>query len=45
MINLDNWGLDVFKVADLSNNRPLTTVTYTIFKVTKAKGRKSVSLW
>jgi len=29
---LDNWGLDVFKVSDLSQERPLTVTTYTIFQ-------------
>ncbi len=33
MINIDTWGIDIFKVAELSNNRPLTAVTYTILQV------------
>lgn len=33
MNNLDKWGLDMFKIAQLSNNRPLTCVTYTILQV------------
>ncbi|ELU18933.1 hypothetical protein CAPTEDRAFT_180250 [Capitella teleta] len=32
MANLDKWGLDIFKVAQLTNNRPLTCVTYTILQ-------------
>ncbi|CAM1328153.1 dnc (predicted) [Pycnogonum litorale] len=30
--DIDRWGLDLFKIYDLSNHRPLTTVTYTIFQ-------------
>ena len=33
MSRLDCWGLDVFKVSDLSQERPLTVTTYTIFQV------------
>ncbi|KAF6032500.1 dnc [Bugula neritina] len=29
---VDNWGIDVFKISELSNNRPLTCITYTIMK-------------
>jgi len=32
MMKLDNWGLDVFKVSDLSQERPLTVTTFTIFQ-------------
>ncbi|XP_074060901.1 3',5'-cyclic-AMP phosphodiesterase 4C isoform X1 [Macrotis lagotis] len=28
----NRWGLDVFKVAELSGNRPLTAIMYSIFK-------------
>ncbi|KAM5306077.1 3',5'-cyclic-AMP phosphodiesterase 4C isoform 5-T5 [Glossophaga mutica] len=28
----DKWGLDVFKVAELSGNRPLTAVVFSIFQ-------------
>lgn len=31
---LDTWGIDIFKIGDLSCNRPLTCVAYTIFQVT-----------
>ncbi|PVD23029.1 hypothetical protein C0Q70_16290 [Pomacea canaliculata] len=30
--NLDKWGVDLFKIAEYSNNRPLTCVTYTILQ-------------
>jgi len=32
MSKLDYWGLDVFKVSDLSQERPLTVTTFTIFQ-------------
>lgn len=31
--DLDTWGIDIFKLGDLSANRPLTCVAYTIFQV------------
>lgn len=38
--NLDKWGVDLFKIAEYSNNRPLTCVTYTILQVShKIKNR------
>ena len=30
--NQDTWGLDVFKLSDLSNNRPLVVLAYSIFQ-------------
>lgn len=33
LAELDTWGIDIFKIGDLSNNRPLTCVAYTIFQV------------
>ena len=33
MKNVDKWGLDVFRVADLTANRPLTVITCTILQV------------
>jgi len=30
---LDVWGPDIFHIADITNNTPLTTVVYTILKV------------
>ncbi|XP_077865102.1 3',5'-cyclic-AMP phosphodiesterase 4D-like [Saccoglossus kowalevskii] len=32
MGNIDKWGLEVFKLDELTNHRPLTAVVYTIFK-------------
>ncbi|CAD5111770.1 DgyrCDS1047 [Dimorphilus gyrociliatus] len=32
MNNLDKWGIDIFKVAELTDYRPLTAVTYTILQ-------------
>ena len=33
--DIDKWGLDMFKVNDLSLKHALTSVTYTIFRVRK----------
>ncbi|XP_013784080.1 cAMP-specific 3',5'-cyclic phosphodiesterase-like [Limulus polyphemus] len=30
--NIDKWGVDIFRIAECSSYRPLTAVTYTIFK-------------
>ncbi|XP_072367217.1 3',5'-cyclic-AMP phosphodiesterase 4B isoform X4 [Scyliorhinus torazame] len=30
--DLNKWGLNIFKVAEFSNNRPLTCIMYTIFQ-------------
>ncbi|XP_052776417.1 cAMP-specific 3',5'-cyclic phosphodiesterase 4C-like isoform X5 [Mya arenaria] len=30
--DIDKWGVDMFKIAEYSNNRPLTCVTYKIFQ-------------
>ncbi|XP_078054687.1 3',5'-cyclic-AMP phosphodiesterase 4C-like isoform X4 [Mustelus asterias] len=30
--NINNWGLDVFKLGEFSNHRPLTVAMYAIFK-------------
>ncbi|KAL9879865.1 phosphodiesterase dunce isoform 2-T2 [Glossina fuscipes fuscipes] len=32
LAELDTWGIDIFKIGDLSKNRPLTCVAYTIFQ-------------
>lgn len=29
--DVDKWGIDLYRIADLSNRKPLTSVTYTIF--------------
>lgn len=31
--NLDKWGMNMFEVAKLSGNRPITVMLYTIFEV------------
>ncbi len=28
-----NWGMDMFAVGELTNERPLTSICFTIFKV------------
>lgn len=34
MLNdINTWGIDIFKIGTLSNNRPLTCVAYQIFQV------------
>lgn len=32
LCGINRWGLDIFEIADLTCNRPLTTVMYAIFK-------------
>ncbi|XP_065353303.1 3',5'-cyclic-AMP phosphodiesterase isoform X5 [Cloeon dipterum] len=32
LADIDKWGIDIFRIGDLSCNRPLTAVTYTIFQ-------------
>jgi cAMP-specific phosphodiesterase 4 len=32
---IDRWGIDIFRIGDLSNNRPLTAVAYAAFQVRK----------
>jgi len=32
MLNVDRWGVDIFSLADITNSRPLTAVTFTIFQ-------------
>lgn len=31
--SVDTWGIDIFKIETLSNNRPLTCVAFAIFQV------------
>ena len=33
MQDYEVWGVDIFRLADLTNGRPLTAITYKIFKV------------
>lgn len=35
--DIDTWGIDIFKIGDMSCNRPLTSIAYTIFQVTLFK--------
>lgn len=30
---IDKWGIDIFRIAELSVNKPLTVVAYTAFQV------------
>ncbi|XP_067288261.1 3',5'-cyclic-AMP phosphodiesterase 4C isoform X2 [Pseudorasbora parva] len=30
--DMDHWGIDIFKIAEYSGNRPLTVIMYTIFQ-------------
>ena len=32
LANISVWGIDVFRIADFSNNRPLTAVTFRVFQ-------------
>ena len=32
LIHLTRWGINVFKISELSNSRPLTAVAYTVFQ-------------
>lgn len=34
----NKWGLNVFKVAEYSGNRPLTVIMYSIFQVSVSVG-------
>lgn len=31
--DVDTWGIDIFKISELSCNRPLTAVAFTVFQV------------
>lgn len=33
MEEIDRWGIDMFRLADVAKGRPLTAVAYTILKV------------
>jgi len=30
---IGEWGIDIFRLSELANGRPLTVVGYTLFKV------------
>ena len=44
MSSIDNWGIDVFRISDLTNHRPLTAVTYTILQVISLHNHLSLQL-
>nr|XP_053631266.1 cAMP-specific 3',5'-cyclic phosphodiesterase-like [Cherax quadricarinatus] len=29
--DIDKWGIDIYRISELSNRKPLTAITYTIF--------------
>ena len=33
MGTVGEWGIDIFRLSELANDRPLTVVGYTLFKV------------
>lgn len=33
LAEIDKWGIDIFRIGDLSNNRPLTAVAFQAFQV------------
>lgn len=37
LADIDTWGIDIFKIGDLSLVRPLTCVAYTVFQVSKSR--------
>ncbi|XP_049805023.1 cAMP-specific 3',5'-cyclic phosphodiesterase isoform X1 [Schistocerca nitens] len=32
LVEIDTWGIDIFKIGELSNGRPLTCIAYTAFQ-------------
>ncbi|XP_050435645.1 cAMP-specific 3',5'-cyclic phosphodiesterase isoform X4 [Adelges cooleyi] len=32
LAEIDKWGIDIFRISDLTNNRPLTAIAYTVFQ-------------
>lgn len=43
--DIDTWGIDIFKISELSLCRPLTSVAYTVFQVSQRKReRKKVKI-
>lgn len=36
--NIDEWGMDMFRVEELTHNHPLTPIFYSIFKVSYLLG-------
>lgn len=44
LAELDTWGIDIFKIGDLSSNRPLTCVAYTIFQASFINGQQCFNI-
>jgi len=42
MENIDQWGIDIFRIADLTTSRPLTVITYTILQVSQIDLRNNL---
>lgn len=38
--DIDTWGIDIFKISELSLLRPLTSVAYTVFQVSQLVQRQ-----
>lgn len=38
--DINRWGLDIFKIAEFSGNRPLTVIMYSVFQVGGSLGSK-----
>lgn len=37
--DVDTWGIDIFKISELSCHRPLTSIAFTVFQVYNMKMR------
>lgn len=42
---IDTWGIDIFRIADVSGNRPLTAVAYSVFSVSFGTSLDDCSPW
>lgn len=40
LADIDTWGIDIFKISELSSLRPLTCIAYTVFQVKKYSQRR-----
>lgn len=40
---IDTWGIDIFKIGDLSLSRPLTCIAYTVFQVLYAHKNDAIA--
>lgn len=41
--DINRWGLDIFKIAEFSGNRPLTVMMYSVFQVGGSSARNVVT--